>query len=255
MLTSHGKYYTSLQPLVDSVLFMDMLSTISEESAEADKARFYLMYKKLLYRVIANVDIIIASCHDAGNEDLYLNFGPTVVIVDNATEASEPETFIPLLMYQGVQIRILLGNRRDTRLPIEQPSSAGLVQRQMSFFERMALNEVPIHKLTVQYLRPQQTHIRRHSEDLETKLAATMINVIRDKVSLRDRVCLCGADHTFGKCRSEDGTAQASKLRSTLSSPLQYTVQFKPPTSSLHQRARTTPPLKRIPENLHSPFF
>ncbi|KAK4694995.1 hypothetical protein P7C71_g2673, partial [Lecanoromycetidae sp. Uapishka_2] len=183
-LKTHGKYYPSMQPLVDSVLFMDMLSTISETSSEADKARFHLLYKKLLYRVIATADIIIASCYDAGHEDLYLNFGPTVVIVDNATEASEPETFIPLLMYQCVQIRILLGNRRNICLPIEQPWSPGLVQRQMSFFERMALNGVPVHELKTQYPQAQQTHVRHYSQEVDNKLAATLIDGVKDRVSL-----------------------------------------------------------------------
>lgn len=254
MLTSHGKYYPYLQPLIDSVLFMDMLNTISEAAPEADKARFYLLYKKLLYRVIANADIIIASCHDAGNEDLYLNFGPTVVLVDNATEASEPETFIPLLMYQGVQIRILLGNRRANHLPIEQPWSPGLVQRQMSFFERMAFNGVPVLDLKTQYLQSQQTHTRHYSQELEIQQAATIINKVKDRVSLRNKVCPCGAGHAFGESCDKDKMFQASKRRSTSSSPMRSCVQFNPPPSSLHRRARTASPLKKIPENMDSPF-
>ncbi len=235
---------------------MDMLSTISEISPEADKARFYLLYKKLLYRVIAQADIVIVSCHDAGHEDLYLNFGPTVVIVDNATEAAETETFIPLLMYQCVQIRILLGNRYDTRLPDEEPWSPGLVQRRMSFFERMALNGVPMHELKTQYFQPSQTHVRRYSQDTDNKLAASIIHQIRDKISLRNRVCPCGADHAFGKCCGTEDESQTPKRRSTSTSPMRFRAQeSNPPVTSVHRRARTSSPLKRIPENLDSPFL
>lgn len=253
LLKAHGQYYPSLQPLVDSVLFMDMLGTIGEASPKADKARFYLLYKKLLYRVIAHADIIMASCHDAGHEDLYLNFGPTIVIVDNATEAAETEAFIPLLMYQATQLRVLLGNRHDVRLPVEEPWSPGLVQRHRSFFERMALNGVPVHELKTQYFHPNDTPRRRYSEQIENKLAATIVNDLKDRVSLLDRPCPCGAGYAFGKCCNKDNELPSTKRRSTSTFPLRFRSQFDPPRQLLHRRARTISPLKRIPE-VKSPF-
>lgn len=87
----HQKYHTSLQHLVESQLLWDLMPTIRGDPYEDDYKRFLHLYNKVYFRVIAQADIIITSCHSAGVEELYSHFRPTVAIVDNCNLAAESE--------------------------------------------------------------------------------------------------------------------------------------------------------------------
>ena len=124
------------------------------DKVEDERKRMLYLYDKIYFRVIAEADIIVTSCHDAGADDLYSHFQPTVAIVDNCNLASEPEAWIPLLMYKNIRFRILLGNRSELRPHTFPPSDPWAAQRQLSLLERFALTEVPVHELKSQFLPP-----------------------------------------------------------------------------------------------------
>lgn len=227
LLNFQQEYYPFLQPLADSYQFLALLNSISDASSEAEKAQFHVLCKKLLFRTIGEADIIISSCQDAGNEDLYLNFEPTVVIIDKATEVAETETFIPLLMYHGVRFRIFVGNRYNIRLPPEEPWSPGLAQHQMTLFARMELNGVPVHALKTRF--PQK---HGHSKSVEVPFEQGSTLSTTPTVKLKDlpnRRCKCGS----GKMPKNCG-CKAKTLTRSVSVPGR---RFVPMTPVLEEHA------------------
>jgi len=235
---------------------------ISESSSDADKARFSLLYMKLLYRVIDDADIIIATCQDAGSEDLYLNFEPTVVIIVQATQVTETEAFIPLFMYRSVRFRILLGNRFDVALPAEEPWSKGLVEQQMSLFERMEGTGVPVHDLTVGYAqqglptsqsRSQMSPFARlesktppvydlaprypqhgHSKSVDVPPGLAMTPVVKplfqtvNAAPKKEKLCRCGSWRAADFCACLGPAGKVRKLTRSESVPGRRIIPLKP---------------------------
>lgn len=76
---------------------------------------FRRLYNKLYFRVISEADIMISSCYGAGVQDLIRNFRLTVAIVDDCNVTIDEEAFISLLLYNDVQIRILIGDKNIMR--------------------------------------------------------------------------------------------------------------------------------------------
>ena len=176
MYRDRQHYHPSLQTLVESKQLWDGIwiegsTDVTEDATdvtedctdenqdsldkiEDEKKRLLYLYNKIYFRIIAEADIIVTSCHEAGTDDLYRHFRPTVAIVDSCNLASEPEAWIPLLMYKDIRFRILLGNRSELRPHTFPPSDPWAAQRQLSLLERFALTEVPVHELKSQFLPP-----------------------------------------------------------------------------------------------------
>lgn len=55
----------------------------SVDKTEDEKKHLLYLYNKTYFRVIAEADVIVTSCHDAGTDGLYRHFRPTVAIVDS----------------------------------------------------------------------------------------------------------------------------------------------------------------------------
>lgn len=167
--------------------------------SEDDTNRFLHLYNKIYFRVIAGADVIITSCHNAGVEDLYSNFRPTVAIVDDYNLAAEPEAWIPLLMYKDIRFRILLGDRAKLRphtMPADDPWAA---QRQLSLLERWALTEVPVYDLKTQFLSLEIN--LQHKENSDENGGRGML--------ARNEPCLCGSRRKYKKCCGTDEKSKA----------------------------------------------
>ena len=161
-----------------------------EDQVEDERKRLLYLYNKIYFRVIAEAEIIVTSCHDAGADDLYRNFRPTVAIVDNCNLASEPEAWIPLLMYKDIRFRILLGNRSELRPHTFPPSDPWAAQRQLSLLERFALTEIPVYELKSQFLPPKADP--KHEANLDESYATDTIP--------RNKPCPCGSRRKYKKC-------------------------------------------------------
>ena len=162
----------------------------SSDTIEDERKRLLYLYNKIYFRVIAEADIIVTSCHDAGTDDLYRHFRPTVAIVDSCNLASEPEAWIPLLMYKDIRFRILLGNRSELRPHTCPPSDPWAAQRQLSLLERFALTEVPVYELKSQFLPPKADP--KHEANLDEFGG-------RDTIP-RNKPCPCGSRKKYKKC-------------------------------------------------------
>lgn len=163
------------------------MSTIQGDPSEEEEHLLHL-YNMTYFRVIAEADIIITSCHSAGVEELYSHFRPTVAIVDNCNLAAEPEAWIPLLMYKDIRFRILLGNRGELRphtLPENDPYAA---RRQLSLLERLAVTKVPVHEMIHQF--------SPHEVDREGAGGGGPI--------ARNKPCPCGSRKKYKKCCGMD---------------------------------------------------
>ena len=163
----------------------DSLDKVKEE-----RKRLLYLYNKIYFRVIAEADIIVTPCHDAGTDDLYKHFRPTVAIVDSCNLASEPEAWIPLLMYKDIRFRILLGNRSELRPHTRPPSDQWAAQRQLSLLERFALTEVPVYELKSQFFPPRANP--KHEANLDEFGG-------RDTIP-RNKPCPCGSRKKYKKC-------------------------------------------------------
>ena len=162
----------------------------SPDMTEDERKRLHYLYNKIYFRIIAEADIIVTSCHDAGTDDLCRNFRPTVAIVDNCNLASKPEAWISLLMYKDIRFRILLGNRSELRPHDLPPSDPWAAQRQLTLLERFALTEVPVYELKSQFL-PLKTD-PKHQASLDESYA-------RDTIP-RNKPCPCGSRKKYKKC-------------------------------------------------------
>ena len=162
----------------------------SLDKTEDERKRLHYLYNKIYFRVIAEADIIVTSCHDAGTDNLYEHFRPTVAIVDSCNLASEPEAWIPLLMYKDIRFRILLGNRSELRPHDRPPIDQWDLQRQVSLLERFALTEVPVYELKSQFLPPRADP--EHEANLDESYA-------RDTIP-RNKPCPCGSRKKYKKC-------------------------------------------------------
>ena len=162
----------------------------SLDKTEDERKRLLYLYNKICFRVIAEADIIVTSCHDAGTDDLYRHYRPTVAIVDSCNLASEPEAWIPLLMYKDIRFRILLGNRSELRPHTFPASDPWAAQRQLSLLERFALTEVPVYELKSQFLPPEAD--QKHEANLDHFGG-------RDTIP-RNKPCPCGAKKKYKKC-------------------------------------------------------
>lgn len=119
---------------------------MGELSAE-DTSTYYSKMKRMERKLIQEADIICCTCVGAEDKSLKsIKF--RTVLVDESTQASEPETLIPIV--KGCKQIILVGDHQQLGPVIlnKKASDAGLRQ---SLFERMILlGHTPI-RLEVQY--------------------------------------------------------------------------------------------------------
>lgn len=164
-----------------------MFPKIQGYPSEADQERFLYLYNKLYFRVMEEADIIITSCHSAGVDKIINHFRPTVAIVDQANLTAEPEAMIPLLLYEDVRFRILLGNMREARPNPFPADGMSAVQRQVSLLEQWTAMGIPVFKMQHQY-----------PEELQEANGGQQVPIARGKP------CPCGSKRKFKTCCGKD---------------------------------------------------
>ena len=112
-----------------------------------DERRYHSLLRKMEYQIIASADVICATCVTAGDSRL-LPFRLKHVLIDESTQACEPETLIPLV--HGAKQLVLVGDHCQLGPVIlcKQAVAAGLGR---SLFERLVLLGVRPHRLQIQY--------------------------------------------------------------------------------------------------------
>ena len=139
-LVKNNKAYPELQKLID-------LKESQRQLNKNDERRYLNWIRKCESEVLSNADVICATCVGSGDPRLkQLRF--KVVLIDEATQATEPESLIPLV--KGSRHAILVGDHQQLGPVImnKKASRAGLCQ---SLFERLVLLGVRPIRLQVQY--------------------------------------------------------------------------------------------------------
>lgn len=116
------------------------------ELSSADTKKFVKLVKKSESEVISKADVVCCTCVGAGDKRLDTKF--RTVLIDESTQATEPECLIPIV--KGAKQVILVGDHQQLGPVIleRKAADAGLKQ---SLFERLiSLGHVPI-RLEVQY--------------------------------------------------------------------------------------------------------
>ncbi|CDR40740.1 CYFA0S05e03906g1_1 [Cyberlindnera fabianii] len=119
---------------------------LGELSAE-DTTTFFRLFRKKERAILKNADVVCCTCIGAGDIRLH-NMTFSAVLIDEVTQASEPECLVPIV--HGAKQVILVGDHQQLGPVIldKRAAEAGLKQ---SLFERLIhLNHIPI-RLEVQY--------------------------------------------------------------------------------------------------------
>ncbi|SCU92248.1 LAFA_0F09054g1_1 [Lachancea sp. 'fantastica'] len=116
------------------------------ELSSADTKKFVKQVRKSELEILKKADVVCCTCVGAGDKRLEAKFRS--VLIDESTQASEPECLIPIV--KGAKQVILVGDHQQLGPVIldRKAADAGLKQ---SLFERLiSLGHVPI-RLEVQY--------------------------------------------------------------------------------------------------------
>ncbi|KAJ1662207.1 ATP-dependent RNA helicase [Coemansia sp. RSA 1813] len=120
--------------------------TVGELSIK-DQAQHRRLRLESEMEILKHADVILCTCAGAGDKRLS-KFQFRTVLIDESTQASEPESLIPLVM--GARQVVLIGDHQQLGPVIvsKTAASAGLSQ---SLFERLVLLGLRPHRLVVQY--------------------------------------------------------------------------------------------------------
>jgi len=125
---------------------MKLKQELGELSADDTKTYFSLLRKKET-TLLKNADVVCCTCVGAGDRRL-ANINFRTVLIDESTQASEPECLIPIV--HGAKQVILVGDHQQLG-PVILDKKAGDAGLKQSLFERLVvLGHVPI-RLEVQY--------------------------------------------------------------------------------------------------------
>jgi regulator of nonsense transcripts 1 len=117
------------------------------ELSMQDEKKFKTLTRNAEKEILSNADVICCTCVGAGDPRLN-KFKFRTVLIDEATQSTEPESMIPLVL--GCKQVVLVGDHQQLGPVImnKKAAKAGLSQ---SLFERVViLGHAPI-RLTVQY--------------------------------------------------------------------------------------------------------
>ncbi|KAF8379148.1 hypothetical protein HHK36_028577 [Tetracentron sinense] len=117
------------------------------ELSSSDEKKYKALKRATEREISQSADVICCTCVGAGDPRL-LNFRFRQVLIDESTQATEPECLIPLVL--GVKQVILVGDHCQLGPVImcKKAARAGLAQ---SLFERLVLLGVKPFRLQVQY--------------------------------------------------------------------------------------------------------
>ncbi|KAG0018355.1 ATP-dependent helicase NAM7 [Entomortierella chlamydospora] len=117
------------------------------ELSSSDEKKYKSLKKQCEREILSNADVILCTCVGAGDPRLSkLKF--RTVLIDEATQATEPECMIPLVL--GAKQAVLVGDHQQLGPVImnKKAARAGLCQ---SLFERLIILGLHPIRLQVQY--------------------------------------------------------------------------------------------------------
>lgn len=117
------------------------------ELSESDSKSLVKAVRAMEFSIIKKCDVVCCTCVGAGDKRLS-NYKFRTVLIDESTQASEPECLIPIV--KGCKQVILVGDHQQLG-PVILDKKAGDAGLKQSLFERLVvLGHVPI-RLEVQY--------------------------------------------------------------------------------------------------------
>jgi regulator of nonsense transcripts 1 len=123
------------------------LKEIKGELEGRDEARYKALRRQAEREILASADVICATCVGAGDSRLAkMRF--LTVLIDEATQAAEPECLIPLIL--GCKQAVLVGDHQQLG-PVIMNKNAAKAGLQRSLFERLILLGLRPIRLQVQY--------------------------------------------------------------------------------------------------------
>ncbi|KAF5113276.1 hypothetical protein DV495_003583 [Geotrichum candidum] len=126
---------------------LEQLKDVLGELSAQDRLKHARLLRKSEIALIENADVVVCTCSAAGDRRLS-NIRFRTVLIDESTQATEPECLIPIV--HGCKQLILVGDHQQLGPVVgyKPASNAGLSK---SLFERLVvLDHTPI-RLTVQY--------------------------------------------------------------------------------------------------------
>lgn len=125
---------------------MQLKSELGELSMQ-DEKKYKTLIRNAEKEILQNADVICCTCVGAGDPRLN-KFKFRTVLIDEATQSTEPESMIPLVL--GCKQVVLVGDHQQLGPVImnKKAAKAGLSQ---SLFERLVILGHPPIRLTVQY--------------------------------------------------------------------------------------------------------
>lgn len=123
------------------------LKEIAGELKRQDEKRLHKLRRQVEIELLESADVICTTCVGAGDIRLdKMNF--QFVLVDEATQATEPESLIPIV--KGARQIILVGDHCQLG-PVIMCKSAAKAGLSQSIFERLVYNGCKPSRLEVQY--------------------------------------------------------------------------------------------------------
>eukprot|EP01025_Chloroclados_australasicus_P031642 TRINITY_DN3197_c1_g1_i1.p1 TRINITY_DN3197_c1_g1~~TRINITY_DN3197_c1_g1_i1.p1 ORF type:complete len:1086 (-),score=127.84 TRINITY_DN3197_c1_g1_i1:961-3822(-) len=126
------------------------LIQLKEELGELkreDEAKFKSLKKQVEREILKDADVVCSTCVSAGDQRVQ-NFRFQVVLIDESTQATEPECLIPLV--HGAKQVILVGDHCQLG-PVIMCKKAAKAGLSLSMFERLVLLGIKPIRLNVQY--------------------------------------------------------------------------------------------------------
>ncbi|KAJ1848022.1 ATP-dependent RNA helicase, partial [Coemansia sp. RSA 2703] len=136
-----------LNDTMDELQRLHKLKMTMGELSNSDQNRYRHLRHESEMEILRHADVILCTCVGAGDRRLS-KFQFRTVLVDESTQASEPECLIPLVM--GARQVVLIGDHQQLGPVVvnKAAASAGLNQ---SLFERLVFLGLRPHRLVVQY--------------------------------------------------------------------------------------------------------
>ncbi|KAI9189782.1 ATP-dependent RNA helicase [Blastocladiella emersonii ATCC 22665] len=126
---------------------LDQLKQEQGELSAADQKRYVKLKRQLEQEILDAADVICCTCVGAGDMRLSKQRFRSVLI-DEATQATEPEVFIPLV--RGAKQVVLVGDHQQLG-PVVMNKKAAQAGFTQSLFERLILLGIRPIRLQVQY--------------------------------------------------------------------------------------------------------
>ncbi|KAJ2711106.1 ATP-dependent RNA helicase, partial [Coemansia spiralis] len=146
---SHLELHTQalMNDTIPELQRLHRLKTTAGELCAKDQNQYNRLRLQSEMEILGHADVILCTCAGAGDRRLS-NFQFRTVLIDESTQASEPECLIPLVM--GARQIVLIGDHQQLGPVIQSKTAAGAGLGQ-SLFERLVFLGIRPHRLVVQY--------------------------------------------------------------------------------------------------------